>query len=204
MRYQKEGFLEKIWDALGSKLRHHRQTWKVERASWLVLPQTEQLRDAADPTPRSVLLSRGSRSKVFVPLPQVLAGQGHLYSRIPSLLNTQPMLQLEYTATDQHPETLKNVQAKLQQHDIAWGQWNPEDPAPSNLSALDLVVCNCAVATLGNPALALSNMVAVLKEGGFLLMHTVLRGHSLGETLACLPSGPSLLSQVLPLGMQGR
>lgn len=195
MRYQKEGFLEKIWDALGSKLRHHRQTWKVERASWLVLPQTEQLRDAADPTPRSVLLSRGSRSKVFVPLPQVLAGQGHLYSRIPSLLNTQPMLQLEYTATDQHPETLKNVQAKLQQHDIAWGQWNPEDPAPSNLSALDLVVCNCAVATLGNPALALSNMVAVLKEGGFLLMHTVLRGHSLGETLACLPSGPSLLSQ---------
>ncbi|ERE67869.1 fatty acid synthase [Cricetulus griseus] len=127
---------------------------------------------------------------------EVLSGEGRLYSRIPSLLNTQPMLQLEYTATDLHPEALKDVQAKLQQHDIAQGQWNPEDPAPSNLGALDLVVCSCAVATLGNPALALSNMVAALKEGGFLLMHTVLRGHSLGETLACLPSavqpGPSL------------
>ncbi|XP_028740769.1 fatty acid synthase [Peromyscus leucopus] len=130
---------------------------------------------------------------------EVLAGQGHLYSRIPALLNTQPMLQLEYTATDQHPQALKDVQAKLQQYDIAQGQWNPEDPAPSSLGAVDLLVCNCAVTTLDDPALALSNMVAALKEGGFLLMHTVLKGHSLGETLACLPStvqpGPSFLSQ---------
>lgn len=140
--------------------------------------------------------------------PQVLAGEGHLYSYIPALLNTQPMLQLEYTATDQHPQALQNIQAKLQQHDVAQGQWNPEDPAPSSLGAFDLLVCNCAVARLGNPASALSNMVDALKEGGFLLMHTVLKGHSLGEILASLPSavqpGPSLLSQVLLLGMQGR
>lgn len=130
---------------------------------------------------------------------EVLAGEGHLYSHISALLNTQPMLQLEYTATDRHPQALKDVQTKLQQHDVAQGQWNPSGPAPTNLSALDLVVCNCALATLGDPALALDNMVAALKEGGFLLMHTVLKGHALGETLACLPSevqpGPSLLSQ---------
>lgn len=130
---------------------------------------------------------------------EVLAGEGHLYSHISALLNTQPMLQLEYTATDRHPQALKDVQTKLQQHDVAQGQWDPSDPAPTNLGALDLVVCNCALATLGDPALALDNMVAALKEGGFLLMHTVLKGHALGETLACLPSevqpGLSLLSQ---------
>ncbi|XP_008826418.1 fatty acid synthase [Nannospalax galili] len=131
---------------------------------------------------------------------EVLAGQGHLYSRIPALLNTQPMLQLDYTATDRSTHALEEAQTKLQQqHDVAWSQWDPMDPAPSNLGGLDLLVGNCAVVALGDPALALGNMVAALKEGGFLLLHTVLRGHVLGETLASLPSeahlGPNLLSQ---------
>uniref|UniRef100_A0A250Y8F2 Fatty acid synthase n=1 Tax=Castor canadensis TaxID=51338 RepID=A0A250Y8F2_CASCN len=127
---------------------------------------------------------------------EVLAGEGHLYSRIPALLNTQPMMQLDYTATDRY---LEATQAKLQQHGIAQSQWDPMDPAPSSLSAADLLVCNCALATLGDPALALANMVAALKEGGFLLLHTVLRGHTLGDTLAFVTSepqhGPSLLTQ---------
>lgn len=128
-----------------------------------------------------------------------------MYTRVPALLNTQPMLQLEYTATDRDPQALQDAQTQLQQHAVTQGQWNPSDPAPNNLGALDLLVCNCAVATLGDPAVALDNMVAALKEGGFLLLHTVLRGQALGETLACLPSeaqpGPSLLSQVLSLGV---
>nr|XP_045015104.1 fatty acid synthase-like isoform X2 [Jaculus jaculus]XP_045015105.1 fatty acid synthase-like isoform X2 [Jaculus jaculus] len=130
---------------------------------------------------------------------EVLAAEGHLYSRIPALLNTQPMLQLDYTATDRSPQVLEGVQAKLQQHHVTQGQWDPVDPAPGNLGVFDLLVCNCAVAALGDAALALGNMAAALKEGGFLLLHTVLKGHTLGETLACLPSelqpGPSLLSQ---------
>ncbi|KAK2100570.1 hypothetical protein P7K49_021918 [Saguinus oedipus] len=47
---------------------------------------------------------------------EVLAGHGHLYSRIPGLLNT---LQLSYTATDCYPQALEAAQAKLQLHDIA-------------------------------------------------------------------------------------
>lgn len=117
---------------------------------------------------------------------QVLAGDGHLYSRIPALLNTQPLLQLDYTATDRHPQALESAQAKLQQLDVAQGQWDPADPAPSGLGPADLLVCNCALATLGDPATALSNMAAALKEGGFLLLHTVLRGQPLGETLSFL------------------
>lgn len=124
----------------------------------------------------------GLRMKVV----EVLAGDGRLYSRIPALLNTQPLLQLDYTATDRHPQALEAAQAKLQQLDVAQGQWDPADPAPSGLGPADLLVCNCALATLGDPATALGNMAAALKEGGFLLLHTLLRGHPLGETLSFL------------------
>ncbi|XP_025783452.1 fatty acid synthase [Puma concolor] len=117
---------------------------------------------------------------------EVLAGDGHLYSHIPALLNTQPMLQLEYTATDRHPQALEAVQAKLQQHGIAQGQWDPADPAPGGLGSADLLLCNCAVASLGDPATAVGNMGAALKEGGFLLLHALLKGHPLGETVAFL------------------
>ncbi|XP_066093790.1 fatty acid synthase [Saccopteryx bilineata] len=132
---------------------------------------------------------------------EVLAGDGHLYSYIPALLNTQPMLQLDYTATDRHPQALESAQAKLQQHNMAQGQWDPKDPAPSSLGTADLLVCNCAVATLEDPAIALSNMAAAIKEGGFLLLHTLLRGYLLGETVAFLTcpepqlGGQGLLSQ---------
>lgn len=134
----------------------------------------------------------------------MLAGDGHLYSRVPALLNTQPMLQLDYTATDRQAQVLEAAASLLQQYEVAQGKWDPADPAPSSLGMADLLVCNCAVASLGDPALALGNMAAALKEGGFLLLHAVLRGHALGDILALLSSepqhGPSLLSQVPLLG----
>lgn len=136
------------------------------------------------------------------PRPQVLAGDGRLYSRVPPLLSTQPMLQLDYTATDRHPQALEATQATLQEYDLAQEQWDPAGPVPSSLGPADLLVCNCAVATLRDPATALSNMAAALKEGGFLLLHTLLRGHPLGETVAFLTcpepqrGQQSLLSQV--------
>ena len=118
------------------------------------------------------------------------------------------MLQLDYTATDRHPQALEAAQAKLQEYGMAQGQWDPADPAPSSLGAADLLVCNCAVAPLRDPATALGNMAAALKEGGFLLLHVLLRGHPLGETVAFLTCpeqrGPqSLLSQVRGAGPGG-
>ncbi|KAM5273320.1 fatty acid synthase [Ctenodactylus gundi] len=131
---------------------------------------------------------------------EVLAGDGHLYARIPALLNVQPMLQLDYTATDRHLQALEAAQDTLQQHEVAQAQWDPAEPIPSSLGAADLLVYNGAVASLGDPAATLGNMAAALKEGGFLLLHVVLRGYTLGETLAFLSSepqrsGPCLLSQ---------
>lgn len=144
----------------------------------------------------------------------MLAGDGRLYTRIPTLLSTQPLLQLDYTATDRHPQALEAAQTKLQELGMAQGQWDPTQPAPSNLGTADLLVCNCAVATLPDPASALSHMVAAVREGGFLLLHALLRGHPLGETVAFL-TGPeqqqqqqlggsqSLLSQVWERGREG-
>ncbi|KAK2504120.1 hypothetical protein MC885_011188 [Smutsia gigantea] len=132
---------------------------------------------------------------------EVLAGDGRLYSRIPELLKTQPLLQLDYTATDCCPEALEAAQDKLQQHNVGRGWWDPMSPAPGSLSAADLVVCNCPAAAFGDPATVLSHMAAALKEGGFLLLHTLLRGHTLGETVAFITcpepqrGGWSLLSQ---------
>ncbi|XP_045425730.1 fatty acid synthase [Lemur catta] len=128
---------------------------------------------------------------------EVLAGQGHLYSRIPGLLTTQPMMQLSYTATDRHPQALEAAQAKLQQFSVAQAQWDPADPAPGSLGAADLLVCNCAVADLGDLASALGHMAAALREGGFLLLHTLLRGHPLGDTVALLSSSEPQLVQGL-------
>lgn len=131
---------------------------------------------------------------------EVLAGEGQLFARIPELLNTQPMLQLEYTATDRDAQALQAAEAQLQQRDVSQAQWDPAGPAPGSLGTADLLVCNCAVASLGDPASTLRNMAAALKEGGFLLLHALLRGHALGETLAFLASsepqrGPSLLTK---------
>lgn len=133
-------------------------------------------------------------------LPQVLAGDGQLYSRIPALLNTQPVMDLDYTATDRNPQALEAAQAKLEQLHVTQGQWDPANPAPGSLGKADLLVCNCALATLGDPAVAVGNMAATLKEGGFLLLHTLLAGHPLGEMVGFLTSpeqgGRHLLSQV--------
>ncbi|XP_054986055.1 fatty acid synthase [Sorex araneus] len=118
----------------------------------------------------------GQRMKVV----EVLASEGHLYSRIPQLLGTQPLLQLDYTATD------RLAPGPLPQPGLAQAQWDPTGPAPSGLGPADLVACNCTVAALGSPATALGHMAATLKDGGFLLLHTLLRGHPLGDTMAFL------------------
>lgn len=85
----------------------------------------------------------------------------------------------------------------------------PSDPAPSNLGGANLVVCTMLPASLGDPADGCRQHGGCLKEGGFLLLHTLLRGHPLGETVTFLTcpepqQPPYLLSQVLAgLGLGG-
>ncbi|XP_061081570.1 fatty acid synthase isoform X1 [Conger conger] len=131
---------------------------------------------------------------------EALAGDGRMFSRAVGLLNIQPMLQLDYTATDVAAEVLTAHQSSLEGLGVSAGQWDPlSAPAPGNMAGADLVMCNCAPGPLPNPAEVLGNLVSGVKEGGFLLLHTLLKGDTLGETVGFLTTQnhqQNLLSQV--------
>ncbi|KAG5854295.1 hypothetical protein ANANG_G00036290 [Anguilla anguilla] len=118
---------------------------------------------------------------------EALAGDGRMFSRAVGLLNIQPMLRLDYTATDVAADLLTPQQASLDDLGVSAGQWDPlSGPAPGNMGGADLVMCNCAPGPLPNPAEVLGNLVSGVKEGGFVLLHTLLKGDTLGETVAFL------------------
>uniref|UniRef100_T1E5R8 Fatty acid synthase n=1 Tax=Crotalus horridus TaxID=35024 RepID=T1E5R8_CROHD len=132
---------------------------------------------------------------------ETLAGDGHLFSRVTSILNTQPMLQLDYTATDRVLKNLASHENDLQEIGASIEQWDPASPPPGSLMNADLLVCNCSLNVLSKPAETLSNMAATVKDGGFILLHTLLKGETLGEMVAFLTSPelqdkPGLLNQV--------
>nr|XP_023678449.1 fatty acid synthase isoform X2 [Paramormyrops kingsleyae] len=128
---------------------------------------------------------------------EALAADGHVFSRAVSLLNIQPMLRVEYTATDVTQDLLTPHQSSLEDLGVATGQWDPHAaPAPGGLGGADLVVCNCVTSPLSSPEEVLGNLASATKEGGFLLLHTMLKGDTLGETVAyLLGRQQALLSQ---------
>ncbi|XP_035198499.1 fatty acid synthase [Oxyura jamaicensis] len=119
---------------------------------------------------------------------EALAGNGHLFSRVTSILNTQPLLQLDYIATDCTLEALSANETELQDAGISFSQWDPSNPPSGNLTNADLVVYNCSTNVLGNTTKIVSNLAAAVKEGGFVLLHTLLQGETLGEIVSFLTS----------------
>ncbi|XP_055553792.1 fatty acid synthase [Falco cherrug] len=117
---------------------------------------------------------------------EALAGSGHLFSRVKSILNTQPLLQLEYIATDHNLKSLSASETELQDAGIFFSQWDPSSLPSGNLTNADLVVYNCSTSVSGNTTEILSNLAAAVKEGGFVLVHTLLKGETLGELVSFL------------------
>ncbi|XP_051523082.1 fatty acid synthase-like [Myxocyprinus asiaticus] len=130
---------------------------------------------------------------------EALSGDGRVFSRAVGLLNIQPMLRLDYTASDISTDQLAAHQSSLEEQGISSAQWNPlQGPATGTLTGTDLVVCNCAVGSVTNPALLIENLTSATREGGFVLLHTLLKEDTLGETVAFLTSQnnrDSLLTQ---------
>ncbi|KAF4797413.1 Fatty acid synthase [Turdus rufiventris] len=115
-------------------------------------------------------------------------GSGQLFSRVKSILNTQPLLQVDYTATDCILENLSAIETELQDAGIVSSQWDPSSLPSGNLTDADLVVYNCSTSVLVNATEILSNLAAAVKEGGFVLLHTLLKGETLGEIVSFLTS----------------
>ncbi|NWR76452.1 FAS synthase, partial [Centropus unirufus] len=118
---------------------------------------------------------------------EVLAGSGQLFSRIKSALATHPLLHPDYIATDLSLEALSATETELQDAGVAFSQWDPSSPPPGNLTDADLVVFNCSSVQENTPEI-FSNLVAGVKEGGFVLIHTLLGGETLGEFVSFLTS----------------
>uniref|UniRef100_A0A673J4D6 Fatty acid synthase n=1 Tax=Sinocyclocheilus rhinocerous TaxID=307959 RepID=A0A673J4D6_9TELE len=131
---------------------------------------------------------------------EALAADGRVFSRTVGLLNIQPMLHLDYTVSDVSIDQLSAHQSSLEEQGISSSQWDPlQGPAAGGLDGADLVVCNCATGHTANPALLIENLTSAAREGGFVLIHTLLRGDTLGETVAFLTSQNNqegLLTQV--------
>ncbi|NWT56328.1 FAS synthase, partial [Erythrocercus mccallii] len=116
------------------------------------------------------------------------AGSGQLFSRVKSILNAQPLLQVDYIATDSVLENLSAIETELQDAGVVSSQWDPSSLPSGNLTDADLVVYNCSASVLVNTTEILSNLAAAVKEGGFVLLHTLLKGETLGEIVSFLTS----------------
>ncbi|XP_047465414.1 LOW QUALITY PROTEIN: fatty acid synthase [Mugil cephalus] len=131
--------------------------------------------------------STPGKIKVF----EALSDDGQLFSRVVPLLNIQPMMHVDYTATATNLDLLSSHQTTLEELGVTAGQWDPlMGPAPGGMaSGADLVVCNHTWSSLAtDPALLVENLASGAKQHGFILLHTLLKGETLGETVAFLSS----------------
>lgn len=122
---------------------------------------------------------------------QALSNDGQLFSRVVELLNIQPMQCVDYIATATNLDLLTPHQATLEELAINTAQWDPlMAPAPGGLiGGADLVVCNHTWGPLRTDAgLLVANLASGARQGGFILLHTLLKGETLGETVAFLSS----------------
>ncbi|XP_030610501.1 LOW QUALITY PROTEIN: fatty acid synthase [Archocentrus centrarchus] len=122
---------------------------------------------------------------------EALSNDGQLFSHVVPLLNIQPMLQVEYTATATDLDLLSPHQATFEELGVASVQWNPlTGPGVGDMSSsADLVLCNHAWGPLKtDPRLLVANLVSGAKHHGFVLLHTLLKGETLGETVSFLSS----------------
>ncbi|TKS90319.1 Fatty acid synthase [Collichthys lucidus] len=129
---------------------------------------------------------------------EALSNDGQLFSRVVALLHIQPMLHVDYTATATNLDLLAPHQAKLEELAVTSAQWDPlTGPAPGGVvGGADLVLCNHAWGGLRiNPGLLVTNLASGAKPGGFVLLHTLLKGETLGETVAFLSSTTQSSSQ---------
>ncbi|XP_019721138.1 fatty acid synthase [Hippocampus comes] len=117
---------------------------------------------------------------------EALSSDGQLFSRVVGLLNIQPMLRVDYVATATDQDLLAPHQIHLEELAVTTAQWDPLlGPAPGG--SADLVVCNHAWGPLrGDPHLLVTNLASGARQGGFVLLHTLLKGDTLGETVSFL------------------
>ncbi|XP_024117302.1 fatty acid synthase [Oryzias melastigma] len=136
-----------------------------------------------------ITIENGSPGRITVL--EALSSSGPLFSRVVPLLSIQPMLNVDYTATAASPELLLPHERALQELSAKTCLWDPLTSPPTGgvASGADLVLCNCAWGPLStDPRLLVSNLTAGAKPKGFVLLHTLLKGETLGDAVDFLSS----------------
>lgn len=108
------------------------------------------------------------------------------------------MLRVDYTATAASLELLAPHQAPLEELCVAAAQWDPlTGPAAGDVAVgADLALCNHAWGPVRTePRLLVANLASGAKESGFVLLHTLLKGETVGEAVAFLSSTAQSSSQ---------
>lgn len=128
-----------------------------------------------------------------------MAGEGRVFSRAVDLLNIQPMLQVEYTASDASGDLLAPLESSMTELGVSSAVWDPTQSAAAGLPTdADLVIYNCVLSDV-SAAEVLGNLASAARDGGFVLLHALTKGDTLGDTLAFLTSKKNqngLLTQV--------
>ncbi|XP_072311635.1 fatty acid synthase [Eucyclogobius newberryi] len=119
---------------------------------------------------------------------EAFSDEGQLFPHALALLNMEPMLQVEYTATAVHTGLLSPFTGALEELGLGSAQWDPRTgPAPgASAGAADLLLCNHWGLLESEPEELISNLASGTRVGGFVLLHVLLKGGTLGETLAFL------------------
>ncbi|XP_061823044.1 fatty acid synthase [Nerophis lumbriciformis] len=115
---------------------------------------------------------------------EAFSNDGQLFSHVLQILNIQPMLRVDYVATAASEDLLAPHQTTLDELAVTSAQWDPlSGPAPGGkVGEADLVVCNHAWCPLRmDPGVLVANLSSGAKQGGFVLLHTLLKGETLGE-----------------------
>ncbi|XP_076154823.1 fatty acid synthase [Alosa pseudoharengus] len=119
---------------------------------------------------------------------EVMSGEGQIFTRAADLLNIQPMLHVDYIASDASGDMLDSLQSSMEDLGVSSAVWDPRQSAATGaLTKADLVICNCVLSCISTVEI-LGNLASAAKEGGFVLLHTLLKGDTLGEMLAFLTS----------------
>ncbi|KAL2077918.1 hypothetical protein ACEWY4_025603 [Coilia grayii] len=117
---------------------------------------------------------------------EVMSGEGRVFSRAVDLLNIQPMLHVDYTATDASGDLLASLESSMDDLGVSSAVWDPTQSAAAGVPMdADLVICNCVLSDIPVVEM-LPNLASAARDGGFVLLHTLPKGDILGDTLAFL------------------
>ena len=174
-------FAENAKDVIES----HREELSTDRLLAALTTSERSLKTCLD------VVLENSSSMVKLKVVEVGANRGQLYQSVIPQLNTQPLLNIAYTACDKDVSTMDADQLESLgvTSTAAWDLTS--DTTPSDVSGMDLLVASNVLSTGQQDVVkTLEKLSAVVKDNGFLLFNEPTQNHLLPMSLSALTNSP--------------